>query len=73
MLKFITYFSLKKKQQKYTLQYYKYAYVCAFCSVWYLLRPLDGAKKPWDRANSADRSMGSRWGLKAAQPDAERK
>lgn len=24
------------------------------------LSPLDGAKKPWDRANSADRSMVSR-------------
>lgn len=28
---------------------------------------LDGAKKPWDRANSADRSMVSRWELEAAQ------
>lgn len=33
----------------------------------YQLCPLDGAKKPWDRANSADRSMGSRWELQAAQ------
>lgn len=33
----------------------------------FLLCPLDGAKKPWDRANSADRSMGSRWELQAAQ------
>lgn len=30
---------------------------------------LDGAKKPWDRANSADRSMVSRWELEAAQLD----
>lgn len=30
---------------------------------------LDGARKPWDRANSADRSMASRSELEAAQLD----
>lgn len=38
--------------------------LCDPCSA-----PLDGAKKPWDRANSADRSMVSRWELEAAQLD----
>lgn len=40
-------------------------------NLFYQLCPLDGAKKPWDRANSADRSVGSRWELVAAQLDAE--
>lgn len=39
---------------------------CLFCLTRFLCC-LDGAKKPWDRANSADRSMVSRWDLEAPQ------